>query len=98
MPPMYPSWEVVKSSQPPFVCYTLLSLLDVVLWNIFTCVKSNCPEVAVDGIYRVLNRTDVFEESQVAGTTNVCCKSLFSCKQIFGFTADLYTGVQSFPQ
>lgn len=61
-----------------------------------------CPEVAVGGIYGVLNRRrgHVFEESQVAGTPMFVVKAYLPVNESFGFTADLRsnTGGQAFPQ
>lgn len=61
-----------------------------------------CPEVAVGGIYGVLNRRrgHVFEEMQVAGTPMFVVKAYLPVNESFGFTADLRsnTGGQAFPQ
>lgn len=61
-----------------------------------------CPEVAVGGIYGVLNRRrgHVFEEQQVAGTPMFVVKAYLPVNESFGFTADLRsnTGGQAFPQ
>lgn len=63
---------------------------------------SQCPEVAVGGIYGVLNRRrgHVFEEQQVAGTPMFVVKAYLPVNESFGFTADLRsnTGGQAFPQ
>uniref|UniRef100_A0A0N4Z6Y8 Tr-type G domain-containing protein n=1 Tax=Parastrongyloides trichosuri TaxID=131310 RepID=A0A0N4Z6Y8_PARTI len=65
-------------------------------------VEIQCPEVAVGGIYGVLNRRrgHVFEESQVAGTPMFYVKAYLPVNESFGFTADLRsnTGGQAFPQ
>ncbi|KAL6728942.1 hypothetical protein Aduo_000044 [Ancylostoma duodenale] len=65
-------------------------------------VEIQCPEVAVGGIYGVLNRRrgHVFEESQVAGTPMFVVKAYLPVNESFGFTADLRsnTGGQAFPQ
>ena len=65
-------------------------------------VEIQCPEVAVGGIYGVLNRRrgHVFEEAQVAGTPMFIVKSYLPVNESFGFTADLRsnTGGQAFPQ
>lgn len=65
-------------------------------------VFSQCPEVAVGGIYGVLNRRrgHVFEEQQVAGTPMFVVKAYLPVNESFGFTADLRsnTGGQAFPQ
>ncbi|CAG9835884.1 unnamed protein product [Diabrotica balteata] len=61
-----------------------------------------CPEVAVGGIYGVLNRRrgHVFEEAQIAGTPMFLVKAYLPVNESFGFTADLRsnTGGQAFPQ
>lgn len=61
-----------------------------------------CPEVAVGGIYGVLNRRrgHVFEEMQIAGTPMFIVKAYLPVNESFGFTADLRsnTGGQAFPQ
>lgn len=65
-------------------------------------VEIQCPEVAVGGIYGVLNRRrgHVFEESQIVGTPMFHVKSYLPVNESFGFTADLRsnTGGQAFPQ
>ncbi|KAE9414273.1 hypothetical protein Angca_002532, partial [Angiostrongylus cantonensis] len=65
-------------------------------------VEIQCPEVAVGGIYGVLNRRrgHVFEESQIAGTPMFVVKAYLPVNESFGFTADLRsnTGGQAFPQ
>lgn len=65
-------------------------------------IFSQCPEVAVGGIYGVLNRRrgHVFEEQQVAGTPMFVVKAYLPVNESFGFTADLRsnTGGQAFPQ
>lgn len=65
-------------------------------------VEIQCPEVAVGGIYGVLNRRrgHVFEEAQIAGTPMFHVKSYLPVNESFGFTADLRsnTGGQAFPQ
>jgi len=65
-------------------------------------VEIQCPEVAVGGIYGVLNRKRgiVFEENQVAGTPMFQVKAFLPVNESFGFTADLRsnTGGQAFPQ
>lgn len=67
-----------------------------------TAVCPQCPEVAVGGIYGVLNRRrgHVFEESQVMGTPMFVVKAYLPVNESFGFTADLRsnTGGQAFPQ
>ncbi|CAF4212851.1 unnamed protein product, partial [Rotaria sordida] len=61
-----------------------------------------CPEVAVGGIYGVLNRRrgHVFEENHVTGTPMFIVKAYLPVNESFGFTADLRsnTGGQAFPQ
>ncbi|OWR48409.1 translation elongation factor 2 isoform 1 [Danaus plexippus plexippus] len=68
---------------------------------VYLC-EIQCPEVAVGGIYGVLNRRrgHVFEESQVAGTPMFVVKAYLPVNESFGFTADLRsnTGGQAFPQ
>lgn len=68
---------------------------------VYLC-EIQCPEVAVGGIYGVLNRRrgHVFEESQVAGTPMFVVKAFLPVNESFGFTADLRsnTGGQAFPQ
>ncbi|PVD19852.1 hypothetical protein C0Q70_20345 [Pomacea canaliculata] len=65
-------------------------------------VEIQCPEVAVGGIYGVLNRRRgmVVEETQVVGTPMFIVKSYLPVNESFGFTADLRsnTGGQAFPQ
>lgn len=65
-------------------------------------VEIQCPEVAVGGIYGVLNRRrgHVFEESQVIGTPMFVVRAYLPVNESFGFTADLRsnTGGQAFPQ
>jgi elongation factor 2 len=65
-------------------------------------VEIQCPEVAVGGIYGVLNRRrgHVFEEAQVVGTPMFHVKAYLPVNESFGFTADLRsnTGGQAFPQ
>lgn len=57
---------------------------------VYLC-EIQCPEVAVGGIYGVLNRRrgHVFEESQVAGTPMFVVKAYLPVNESFGFTADL---------
>jgi elongation factor 2 len=68
---------------------------------VYLC-EIQCPEVAVGGIYGVLNRRrgHVFEEMQVAGTPMFVVKAYLPVNESFGFTADLRsnTGGQAFPQ
>jgi elongation factor 2 len=68
---------------------------------VYLC-EIQCPEVAVGGIYSVLNkrRGHVFEESQVVGTPMFIVKAYLPVNESFGFTADLRsnTGGQAFPQ
>ncbi|XP_060841654.1 translation elongation factor 2 [Rhopalosiphum padi] len=68
---------------------------------VYLC-EIQCPEVAVGGIYSVLNRRrgHVFEESQVVGTPMFVVKAYLPVNESFGFTADLRsnTGGQAFPQ
>jgi elongation factor 2 len=65
-------------------------------------VEIQCPEVAVGGIYGVLNRRrgHVIEEMQVMGTPMFVVKAYLPVNESFGFTADLRsnTGGQAFPQ
>jgi len=65
-------------------------------------VEIQCPEVAVGGIYGVLNRKrgHVFEEAQTPGTPMFVVKAYLPVNESFGFTADLRsnTGGQAFPQ
>jgi elongation factor 2 len=65
-------------------------------------VEIQCPEVAIGGIYGVLNRRrgHVTEESRVAGTPMYVVKAFLPVNESFGFTADLRsnTGGQAFPQ
>lgn len=57
---------------------------------VYLC-EIQCPEVAVGGIYGVLNRRrgHVFEEAQVAGTPMFVVKAYLPVNESFGFTADL---------
>ncbi|CAF1174379.1 unnamed protein product [Adineta steineri] len=68
---------------------------------VYLC-EVQCPEVAVGGIYGVLNRRrgHVFEEHQVTGTPMFIVKAYLPVNESFGFTADLRsnTGGQAFPQ
>jgi len=68
---------------------------------VYLC-EVQCPEVAVGGIYGVLNRRrgHVFEEHQVIGTPMFIVKAYLPVNESFGFTADLRsnTGGQAFPQ
>lgn len=68
---------------------------------VYLC-EIQCPEVAVGGIYGVLNRRrgHVFEEAQVMGTPMFVVKAFLPVNESFGFTADLRsnTGGQAFPQ
>ncbi|CAF3388690.1 unnamed protein product [Rotaria sp. Silwood1] len=68
---------------------------------VYLC-EVQCPEVAVGGIYGVLNRRrgHVFEEHQVIGTPMFVVKAYLPVNESFGFTADLRsnTGGQAFPQ
>lgn len=68
---------------------------------VYLC-EIQCPEVAVGGIYGVLNRRrgHVFEESQITGTPMFVVKAYLPVNESFGFTADLRsnTGGQAFPQ
>lgn len=65
-------------------------------------VEIQCPEVAIGGIYGVLNRRrgHVFHEERVAGTPMYVVKANLPVNESFGFTADLRsnTGGQAFPQ
>lgn len=65
-------------------------------------VEIQCPEVAVGGIYSVLNRKRgvVFEEGQIPGTPMYLVKAYLPVNESFGFTADLRsnTGGKAFPQ
>jgi elongation factor 2 len=65
-------------------------------------VEIQCPEVAVGGIYGVLNRRRgcVIEENQVTGTPMFLVRAYLPVNESFGFTADLRsnTGGQAFPQ
>jgi elongation factor 2 len=65
-------------------------------------VEIQCPEVAIGGIYGVLNRRrgHVTEEARVAGTPMYIVKAMLPVNESFGFTADLRsnTGGQAFPQ
>ena len=57
---------------------------------VYLC-EIQCPEVAVGGIYGVLNRRrgHVFEEAQVMGTPMFVVKAYLPVNESFGFTADL---------
>jgi elongation factor 2 len=65
-------------------------------------VEIQCPEVAVGGIYGVLNRRrgHVFAEEQKVGTPIYMVKAYLPVMESFGFTADLRsnTSGQAFPQ
>jgi len=65
-------------------------------------VEIQCPELAVGGIYGVLNRRrgHVIEENQVMGTPMFVVKAYLPVNESFGFTADLRsnTSGQAFPQ
>ena len=62
----------------------------------------SCPELAIGGIYGVLNRRrgHVFAEERVQGTPMYSIKAYLPVNESFGFTADLRqnTGGQAFPQ
>ncbi|VVD04984.1 unnamed protein product, partial [Leptidea sinapis] len=79
----------------------LLTAAPRLMEPVYLC-EIQCPEVAVGGIYGVLNRRrgHVFEESQVAGTPMFVVKAYLPVNESFGFTADLRsnTGGQAFPQ
>jgi len=65
-------------------------------------VEIQCPEVAVGGIFGVLNRRrgTVFDNQQVGNTPQYIVKAHLPVNESFGFTADLRsnTGGQAFPQ
>jgi len=65
-------------------------------------VEIQCPEVAVGGIFGVLNRRrgTVFDNQQVGNTPQLIVKAHLPVNESFGFTADLRsnTGGQAFPQ
>jgi len=65
-------------------------------------VEIQCPEVAIGGIFGVLNkrRGIVFENAQVGNTPQYVVKAHLPVMESFGFTADLRsnTGGQAFPQ
>ncbi|EEB15814.1 elongation factor, putative [Pediculus humanus corporis] len=79
----------------------LLTAQPRIMEPVYLC-EIQCPEVAVGGIYGVLNRRrgHVFEEQQVAGTPMFVVKAYLPVNESFGFTADLRsnTGGQAFPQ
>ena len=79
----------------------LLTAAPRLMEPVYQC-EIQCPEVAVGGIYGVLNRRrgHVFEEMQVAGTPMFVVKAYLPVNESFGFTADLRsnTGGQAFPQ
>ncbi|KAF5293011.1 hypothetical protein FQA39_LY13780 [Lamprigera yunnana] len=79
----------------------LLTAAPRIMEPVYLC-EIQCPEVAVGGIYGVLNRRrgHVFEEAQVAGTPMFVVKAYLPVNESFGFTADLRsnTGGQAFPQ
>ncbi|KAK5648549.1 hypothetical protein RI129_003441 [Pyrocoelia pectoralis] len=79
----------------------LLTAAPRIMEPVYQC-EIQCPEVAVGGIYGVLNRRrgHVFEEAQVAGTPMFVVKAYLPVNESFGFTADLRsnTGGQAFPQ
>ncbi|XP_008481482.1 translation elongation factor 2 [Diaphorina citri] len=80
---------------------SLLTACPRLMEPVYLC-EIQCPEVAVGGIYGVLNRRrgHVFEEMQVAGTPMFVVKAYLPVNESFGFTADLRsnTGGQAFPQ
>jgi len=65
-------------------------------------VEIQCPEIAVGGIYGVLNqkRGQVISEESIDGTPMKCVKAFLPVAESFGFTAALRagTGGQAFPQ
>merc|ERR1712098_1020262 len=65
-------------------------------------VEIQCPEVAVGGIFGVLNRRrgTVFDNQQVGNTPQLIVKAHLPVNESFGFTADLRsnTGGQAFQQ
>jgi len=65
-------------------------------------VEIQCPEVAVGGIFGVLNRRRgvVFDQGNIGNTPQMQVKAHLPVNESFGFTADLRsnTGGQAFPQ
>jgi len=65
-------------------------------------VEIQCPEVAVGGIFGVLNRRRgvVFDNQNIGNTPQMQVKAHLPVNESFGFTADLRsnTGGQAFPQ
>jgi len=65
-------------------------------------VEIQCPEVAVGGIFGVLNkrRGVVFDNQNIGNTPQMQVKAHLPVNESFGFTADLrsHTGGQAFPQ
>lgn len=95
--------------EPVYLCEIQVRLLiHIYLFVRYLLINDNtdlypqCPEIAVGGIYGVLNRRrgHVFEEQQVAGTPMFVVKAYLPVNESFGFTADLRsnTGGQAFPQ
>merc|ERR1711922_103581 len=65
-------------------------------------VEIQCPEVAVGGIFGVLNRRrgEVFNNQNIGNTPQMQVQAYLPVNESFGFTADLRsnTGGQAFPQ
>jgi elongation factor 2 len=84
------------------VCYAACLLATPGLQEPVYLAEIQCPEVAIGGIYSVLNRRrgQVFSEEQRPGTPMFTVKAYLPVMESFGFTADLrqQTGGQAFPQ
>ena len=92
--------QIIPTARRVFYA-SILTAQPRILEPVYLC-EIQCPEVAMGGIYGVLNRRrgHVFEESQMEGTPMFVIKSYLPVNESFGFTADLRsnTGGQAFPQ
>lgn len=84
------------------VCYAACLLAEPSLQEPVFLVEIQCPEIAIGGIYSVLNkrRGQVFSEEQRVGTPMFTVKAYLPVGESFGFNGDLRqaTGGQAFPQ
>ncbi|XP_076465217.1 elongation factor 2-like [Babylonia areolata] len=84
------------------VLYASVLTADPGLMEPVYLVEISCPEVAMGGIFGVMNRRrgEVIEHHQVGSTPQFVVKAHLPVNESFGFTADLRsnTGGQAFPQ
>lgn len=92
--------QIIPTARRVFYA-SILTAQPRILEPVYLC-EIQCPEIAMGGIYGVLNRRrgHVFEESKMEGTPMFIIKSYLPVNESFGFTADLRsnTGGQAFPQ